>query len=268
MRRILPLAAIIFLLVIGAAQAEEKKSDADSIREAAQNPISSMINLPFQNNTAFDVGPDDGYTNILNIQPVYPVQITDSWNLINRAILPISHLSSDVPGGARTGFGDLNYSAFFSPITKSKLTWGVGPVITVPTSSDDLLGTGKFSAGPTAVALYISKPWVAGMLLSQQWSFAGEGGREDVDFFLAQPFVNYNMDKGWYLVSSPIITANWNASSGNKWTVPVGGGFGRLFHWGKQPINTSVQAFKNVESTTGSGDWSTRFQMQFMFPKS
>jgi hypothetical protein len=76
--------------------------------------------------------------------------------------------------------------------------------------------------------------------------------------------VNYNLPDGWYLSSVPIITADWEASSGNQWTVPVGGGVGKLF---KLPINTQLQAFYNVERPQFAADWQLRFQLQFLFPK-
>jgi hypothetical protein len=83
---------------------------------------------------------------------------------------------------------------------------------------------------------------------------------------LMQPFVNYNMRHGWYLVSSPIITSNWEASN-NRWTVPVGGGVGRIVHFGKLPVNAYTQFFRNVERPDGTTSWSARFQMQFLFPR-
>jgi hypothetical protein len=102
--------------------------------------------------------------------------------------------------------------------------------------------------------------------VSQQWSFAGWGDN-DVSQLLIQPFVNYNLPDGWYLVSAPTITANWEASSGNKWTVPLGGGVGKLFMLDKLPINTQLQAFYNVERPDLAADWQLRFQFQFLFPK-
>ena len=57
-----------------------------------------------------------------------------------------------------------------------------------------------------------------------------------------QYFINYNLDKGWYLSSSPIITANWKASNGNVWVVPVGGGVGRVFRLGFQPVNVTASS--------------------------
>jgi hypothetical protein len=108
--------------------------------------------------------------------------------------------------------------------------------------------------------------WVIGSLFSNVWSFAGSGD-QDVNLFTWQYFINYNLAGGWYLTSAPIITANWEASSGEKWTVPFGGGFGKLFKIGKLPVNGSAQAYYNVEKPTYGADWTLRLQLQFLFPK-
>jgi len=104
--------------------------------------------------------------------------------------------------------------------------------------------------------------------INQIWSFAGDDDRDDVDQMLIQPFVNYNLPDGWYLSSGPIITANWEADSDNTWTIPLGGGVGKIFRVGKQPMNASVQAFYNIEKPDNGPDWSLRLQLQFLFPKS
>ena len=102
-----------------------------------------------------------------------------------------------------------------------------------------------------------------GSLVSNVWELSGE---QDINFFSWQYFVNYNLDDGWYLTSSPVITANWEADQ--EWTVPVGGGFGRIFNIGQQPVNAQFQAFYNVEKPDEIGpDWSARFQMQLLFPR-
>jgi hypothetical protein len=147
-----------------------------------------------------------------------------------------------------------------------KVIWGAGPVISLPTATEDILGTKKTSIGPTAVALTIQGHWLFGALVQNLFSVAGPRERPDVNQMLLQPFVNYNMRHGWYLVSSPIITSNWEVSN-NRWTVPVGGGVGRIVHFGKLPVNTYAQVFRNVERPDGTTSWSARFQMQFLFPK-
>ena len=238
------------------------------LAKAAQNPVASMISLPFQNNTNFEVGPKEKTQNVLNIQPVWPFSLNEEWNLITRTIIPVISQPEFIPGQDReNGLGDINFTAFLAPAKPGKWIWGAGPVFLLPTATDDVLGTEKWGAGPSAVVLTMQGPWVYGALINQIWSFAGDDDRADVNQMMVQPFVNYNLPDGWYLSSGPIITANWEADSGNKWTVPVGGGFGKIFRIGKQPMNASVQAFYNVEKPDNGPDWTLRLQVQFLFPK-
>ncbi len=91
---------------------------------------------------------------------------------------------------------------------------------------------------------------------------------ERTDIVLLQYFINYNFTGGWYFTSSPAITANWESDSDNRWTVPFGGGFGKVFRIGQLPVNTSLAAFYNVEKPDNLGpDWSLPLQVQFLFPK-
>ena len=240
--------------------------DEGDLARAAQNPVGDLISLPFQNNMNFDVGPADRTQNIHNIQPVLPIGLSKNWNLITRTILPV--ISQPAPGTDRTnGLGDVNLTGFLSPKKPGKVIWGVGPALVFPTATDDVLGTGKFSIGPSVVALTMKGQWVIGALASNIWSVAGDDDRADVNFFLMQYFVNYNFPSGWYLTSAPIVTANWEADSGNKWTVPFGGGVGKVFSIGRQPININTQVFYNVETPTNGARWQWRWQIQLLFPK-
>jgi hypothetical protein len=226
--------------------------------------------------TLFGVGPDDDVANVLNIQPVIPSTVGD-WNIINRTIVPVIYLPDvtaglpelpeGISGGETFGLGDLNHSVYFSPADSGPVIWGIGPSLTIPTATDEKIGTEKWSAGPAAVALAQPGPWVLGSLIRQLWSFAGDDDRQDVSQLLIQPFVNYNMADGWYLVSSPIVTANWEADSDDTWTVPLGVGFGRIFRIGNQPLNAQLQGFYNVEHPQFGPEWIMRFQLQFLFPK-
>ena len=266
---------LFILLIITQAFSQEKEEDLvedfdgeEALAQAVQNPVADLISLPLQNNTNFGFGPHDRTQNVLNIQPVIPISLGSNWNLITRTIMPvITQPDFFSENGSTTGLGDINLSTFFSPAKPGKLIWGVGPAIILPTATDQSLGSGKWSAGPSAVGLTIQGPWVAGLLVSQVWSFAGQSDRADVSFFLAQYFVNYNMDDGWYLVSAPIITSNWEASSGNQWIVPFGAGAGKIFRIGKQPMNINMQAFYNAVKPDFGPDWQFRFQLQFMFLK-
>ncbi|MHC4932737.1 MAG: neuromedin U [Planctomycetota bacterium] len=201
--------------------------------------------------------------NVLNIQPVYPFALNESVNVITRTIIPVVYQPELVPGtGSESGLGDTSFTALFSPRAAESVIWGLGPVLLLPTSTSDRLGAGEWGLGASAVVVTMPHPWVIGGLVNNVWSF--EGG---VNSMLFQPFVNYNMKHGWYLTSSPTVTADWEATGGEQWTVPLGGGVGKVTRIGKQPVNLQVQAFYNVEHPTVGPDWSIRFQIAFLFPK-
>jgi len=243
---------------------------AEALAKEAQNPIANLISLPFQNNTNFGVGPQGQRTqNVLNIQPVIPVALSKDLLLVTRTIVPYIYQPTSASGNqGEFGLGDINPSFFFVPRTTSAITWGVGPTFVLPTATQSFTGQGKWSAGPTGVVLVTTKRMVFGALANNVWSFAGSSERRSVNQLLVQPFFNVNFSRGWYLTTSPIITANWEAASGaEQWTVPIGGGFGRVFAIGEQKVNASLQAFWNVVTPDGAGDWTLRAQFQFLFPR-
>ena len=258
---------VVFSLLITGVCFAEEQSHSDLAKQA-QNPVASLISLPLQNNTNFGIGPDDETQNILNVQPVWPFTISENWNLITRTIIPVVSQPDVLTGGeGRTnGLGDTTFTGFFSPKDSGNLTWGIGPVLLFPTATDDALGSDEWGAGPSVVLLAMPGHWVVGSLLSNVWSFAGSGD-QDINLFTWQYFINYNMAGGWYLTTAPVITANWEADSDNRWTVPFGGGVGKIFKIGKQPINGQVSAYYNVEKPDSGADWQLRLQLQFLFPK-
>jgi hypothetical protein len=257
--------ALILLPALSFAN-EQSQAELESLAKAAQNPIASMISLPFQLNSNLGIGPTDSTQNILNIQPVWPVEINDDWNLITRTIVPVVSNPNALTGEGRVkGIGDSTFTAFVSPSAAAKITWGVGPVFLLPTATEDALGQDTWGAGISAVVLAQPGNWVVGSLFSNVWSVGG--GDADINLFTWQYFINYNLPNGWYLTSAPIITANWEADSDNRWTVPFGGGFGKIFHVGKQPINAQAGAYYNVEKPDSGADWELRLQLQFLFPK-
>jgi hypothetical protein len=240
-----------------------------ALAKATQNPVSDLISVPFQNNTNFGLGPHDRTQNVLNIQPVIPVSLSEDWNLINRTIAPVIYQPFvDKSSGGMFGLGDINHTAFLSPAQPGELIWGVGPIISFPTATTKILGTGKWSAGPSAVALTMQGPWVFGAIANNLWDFAGQSSRAHINQFLVQPFINFNLADGWYLVTAPIITANWKAESSERWIVPAGAGFGKVLMIGSQPINASAHGYYNVEKPDGAADWTLRLQIQLLFPTS
>jgi hypothetical protein len=246
--------------------------DAAALAKAAQNPVASMISLPLQLNMNFDTGPEDDLQTVLNIQPVVPFSLGEDWNLITRTIMPvISQPDFGVYSKRENGIGDIQFSTFLSPKAPGSggWIWGAGPIVQLDSATDDRLGQGAWGLGPTAVALRIAGPWVYGALVNNVWSVSEDDDRGEVNQFLMQPFINYNFPSspGRYLTFSPIITADWEADSGQEWLVPVGLGIGQVTRLGEQPVNLQGAFYYNVERPDGAPNYQVRLQFQFLFPK-
>jgi hypothetical protein len=260
-----------FLLVMGISQnlsAQEEDSAAE-LAKKAQNPIANMISVPFQNNTNFGIGEYNRSQNVLNIQPVLPTSL-GKWNLINRFIVPlVSQPDISTESDSKFGLGDIVYEGFFTPQSSGNVTWGIGPVLVIPTATNVSLGSGKWSAGPAAIVVAFAGKFVLGGVLYNAWSFAGKNDRADVNQGFVQYFVNYNLPKAWYITSAPAITVNWDAPENNKWIVPFGGGMGKIFAIGKQKLNGQVSAYWNAvkPDAVNGPDWTLRAQLVFLFPK-
>ena len=242
----------------------------EELAKLAQNPVGNLISVPFQNNTNLNYGPEKETQNILNIQPVIPISVDDDWNVITRTIVPIIHMPRLGPGvGSQDGIGDTQFTAFLSPAKPGSWIWGVGPIVQLPTNNNKELGNDNWGAGPSFVLLHLEKgsPWVYGALVNNVWSLTDDKSGGSYNTGLLQPFVNYNFPSGFYLTSAPIITANWKADSEDVWTVPLGGGVGKIFHFGKLPVNSQISAYYNVEKPEFGPDWQIRAQVQLMFPK-
>jgi hypothetical protein len=261
-------AAALLGTLIGSTAAWAEES-TEQLAKDAQNPVAKMISIPFQNNINFNAGSQSRTQNILNIQPVIPISLGPDWNLVTRTIVPVISQPVPDPFGSRiNGIGTMQFTAFISPNNDSGLVWGVGPIFQFPTATNDKLGSKNFGMGPSAVVLNIQGHWVYGALVNNVFSIGGSDPTYSVG--LLQPFINYNMPEGWYLTSSPIITADWKAAGADVWTVPLGGGVGKLWRIGKigLPVNTSIQAFGNVVTPNHGADWTLRLQVQLLLPKS
>jgi len=249
----------------------EDELDGDDIKELAkkaQNPVANMSSVQFQNNTNTGMGPDDSTQNMLNVIPVLPFKLTDNLLYITRTIMPVTSQPDFLTGGEGriNGLGDTTFSSFLSPMN-SKVTWGVGPIFLLPTATDDALGADKWGTGITGILLAQPGNWVYGGIVSNVWSIGGSGDK-DINLFSFQYFVNYNLKNGWYLMTSPIITSDWEADSDHRWTLPFGGGVGKVMKVGKRPMNLQLSAYKNVVTPDDYGaDWQIRALVMLMFPK-
>jgi len=243
-------------------------NDAAELAKKLANPVASLISLPFQNNTDVGIGDDhDGYKNTLNVQPVIPITLSKSLNLITRYIIPVvSQKNITGEGTSQAGLGDATISAFFSPSeAKNGFVWGAGPVFLVPTATNEFLGGKKLGIGPSALALLQRHSMTIGALVSQTWSVAGDEERSDVNFLYMQPFFNYNWKSGAGLGISGEITQNWEASSTTAYIIPAVSGVTRI---GKQIVSLLIGPRILVASPNGNGaDFGIRAQFVLVFPK-
>ena len=267
----------MILGMVHPATAQEKQATGqEDLAKKSQNPVGDMISVPIEY-SHYDGMDNDGSADTVIMKPVYPTRI-GNMNLLNRFIIPYLGIDAhagdqdlgdiSIPGSTsrESGLGNIQYQGFFSPAEPGKVIWGLGPVLELPTNTSGL-GSDKWSAGPAAVVLTMPGKWVIGALVQNMWSFAGPSDAPSVNQFVFQYFINYNLANGWYLTSTPIMTADWKKSSGDQWTIPVGSGIGKLHRFGKQPVDFKLQAFTNVETPDGGPDWSTMFAVKFLFPK-
>ncbi len=265
-------AALLFIFLATSASAESK----EDLAKKSQNPVSNIISLPIEY-WHYDGMANDSSVDALVIKPVYPLGF-EKVTLINRFIVPFLGVDANVGGSDlgdistpvtnldESGLGNIQYQAFITPAAPGKIIWGAGPVFDLPTNTNGL-GSDKWSAGAGFLALTMPGNWVVGALVQNVWSFAGPSEELDVNKFTFQYFINYNLPDGWYLTSTPVMTADWEKPSSDQWTVPVGGGIGKLTRFGKQPVDFKLQAFSIVESPDGGPEWSLMFAVKFLFPK-
>jgi hypothetical protein len=175
-------------------------------------------------------------------------------------------LPVEVFSGRTTGFGDMYYVGLLSPKkpishgSGRKSVWGAGFDLAFPTASEDILGDGKWSAGPSALYVYLGKKWKLGGLAQQYFSFAGDSDRGDVNITNFQYLSYYSISGTISIGAGPNIIVNWEADSGNKWTVPVGMGINRTFQFGKVPVRVGLEFHYNVvRPNTVGADWNLRF---------
>jgi hypothetical protein len=250
--------------------ADSASEDATALAKKLQNPIGNLYSIPFQGNTNFHYGPNNGTQELLNIQPVIPLHITPDWNIITRTILPLIWQPSLLP--AQTvpfGLGPTSFSAFLSPSKPvNGFVWGVGPIVQLPTITSKTLGSNVWGGGPTGVLVYLKGPVVTGVLINNVWSFGGTSGRGGTryDNFTLQPFFNYNLAHGWYFGTSPLITASWLTTGDHAWNVPVGANAGRVIRiGGKLPVNFQLGLYANPIRPPYSGSWQLKTQMTIIF---
>lgn len=259
------------MLLPAAHAQDEVDAAAGGSADLAQeltNPVADLLTIPIQMNYDGDIGPaEDGWKLQTNIQPVYPLNLNDDWNLITRTIVPVISQDKIFPGaGSQFGLGDITLSLFASPKQPTNgVIWGVGPVLYLGTATDDLLGAEKWGAGPTAIALTMRGPLTMGVLANHVWSFAGDDDRDDINNTFVQPFVAYTWPSAWTVSVQSETTYNWEIE---KWSVPINVAVAKLVKLGQLPVSLSAGVGYWLESPNNApGGWRFRLQANFVLPK-
>ena len=244
-------------------------------QERDREPRRREFALPIE--VDVDYGAENGTAVISRLLPLVAVSLWERWRLINLTLAVVANAPGGVPGRPGNpepvpsepvfGLGDLTDAAFFTPPGGSdKFVWGIGPAVSIPIATDAALGSGKWSAGPAFRVAYRPGPWNLGAVFVNLTSFAGDPMRGDVDQLLIRGLIRRQLGGGWYFTYNPIITANWNASSGERWLVPIGGGIGKRFTIGSRVFAVSGHAYFNVIKPEGAPDGLFRVDVVLPIP--
>jgi hypothetical protein len=258
----------VALSIASSADAQSTAPDADGadLAKKLSNPVADLISVPFQFNYNGGFAGGDGDQFYLNIQPVIPISISPEWNVISRTILPIYNQDISDVEGSQVGFGSTTQSFFFSPKkpTSFGLIWGVGPVLLIPTATDDI-STDQWGAGITGVALKQSGPWTYGALANHIWSISGDDEDGDISATFLQPFVSYTTPKATSFTLNTESTYDW---VNEEWSVPINAMVGQVVKIGHRPVQFSLGARYWADAPAfGAEGWGARFQVTLLFPK-
>jgi hypothetical protein len=265
----MPALAISALALALAVPARAQDNQAAELAKKLANPVASLISVPLQYNYDEYGGANDGAAvSKLVIQPVIPFSLNEDWNLITRTLIPLVD-QKDFPLDALngSGLGDITPSFFFSPKapTAGGWIWGAGPVLLLPTATDDALGTEKWGIGPTGVALKQTGPWTVGILAGHIWSVAGDDDRADVSTTTLQPFFSYTTKTHTTIGAYTESAYDWE---GEQWGVPLIVQAGQLFKIGPQILQLAVAGKYWADAPDGGPDgWGLRVQLTLLFPK-
>jgi len=251
------------LVVLGAtALSSAGKAQDSDIQQQLSNPIASLTLVPIQVNYDRGIGPvEDGYKITTNVQPVIPFKLDDGWSIV-----PIISQDDIFPtAGDQFGLGDSLQSFFLVPKTVNGFTWGAGPALLWRTGTERLLTSGKWAAGPTAVALQQTGPWTIGILANHVWSFAGDENRADVSSTFVQPFIAYAASGGWTYTLNTESSYDW---VGEQWTVPINFQISKLTKFGNQPVSLTggIRYWADAPENQGPEGWGGRAAITFILP--
>jgi hypothetical protein len=258
-------------LSVALAQAQQASTPAPSpsaltdqaLAIAVHNPFEDFVKVPIQSTTGFQLGRDHKVGDAVNIEPLLPFSLNADWDLIARPSLTVAYAPTP---HEQSGLEDLQTSFFLTPHKESTWILGAGPIFQFPTGSSSELGSGRWSAGPTAALVYTEGPWFGGILAYQLMSFAGNRARGSLNQTYIEPQISYNLESGWYADVDPQMTLDWTADTANAWLIPMGADVGKAFSIGSQSLSLQVGAYDLLMRPDGAPQWIMRASVTFLFP--
>ena len=260
------LAWLISAVVAVSAHAQQSPTPSLTAQQLAisvHNPFEDFVKVPIQSTTGFQLGRSGKVGDAWNIQPLLPFSLNPDWDLFARPSLTVTYAPTP---HEQSGLEDLQTSFFLSPAKNTTWIWGLGPIFQFPTASSSELGTGRWSAGPTAALVYSGGPWFGGILTYQLMSFAGNRERGSVNQTYIEPQISYNFESGWYVDTDPQMTFDWTADTANAWLIPMGADVGKAFKMGSQDLSLQLGAYDLLKRPDGAPQWIARVSVTFLFP--
>jgi hypothetical protein len=246
-----------------ATPAATSTATLQDLAKNAKNPFTTSINVPIQYTNGFEAGAHNA-GGTLNIQPVLPLPLSADWALIARPSVNLTYVPSP---HAQFGLQDLQTSFFVTPVDATTWLWGVGPIFQLPTATSKELGTGRWSAGPTAALIYSQGPWFNALLTYQLMSFAGNRDRGSVNQTYIEPLVSYNFESGWSVQCDPAITYDWTAGMADAWDLPLGADIGKTIQLGARTLSLQAGAYDFLKYPQDTPQWIVRTQITLTFPQ-
>ena len=245
-----------------AAPAAAQEAVDQSIVAKANDPLASSKAFNLQNYYIGEFTDSGKNGNQAWIRYATPFSLGDTKWLM-RASLPLNTYPVPPQFDHQTGLGDATVFAAYLVPTGRKRSVGFGPQITAPTATGAALGSGKWSLGLMHILFDYSSPrfqW--GYLLSWQASVAGAEERPNVNVGAFQPFLFYQLGKGAYLRSTPIMSYSFESGA---YTVPIGLGVGKVIPAGNRVFNLFVEPQVSVADKGEWPKWQVFFAVNTQF---
>lgn len=274
---------------------------AEQVSRMMDNPVGELITMPLQWDRTSVREPFTGSNvevDAIKTIPTLPLRLGRNWSLVNRVAIsrldvPVQERTaglgvlpeqpilagegaagpSPIVPGSTTGLGDIAYVGLVTPkepptAGQGTLIWAVGPTLIAPTASEDLLGQGKWQAGPAVAVGYLGKKWTLGLLAQHWWSVAGDDDRPSISQSALQYFWSRRLPHQWALGASPVISLDWSGSDDVEVKLPLGIGISKTVVLGKLPARFALEASHYVDRDDDAiaPDWAARFSVTAVVP--